>query len=238
MLARTALRLGKTAQAATALPGASVSKRTLFTLPPLPYAVEKGLAPAISPKALDIHYNRHHNTYVQNLNRFVAGTEFEHFGNANLPEIIQKSAANPDMRPIFNNAAQVYNHSFFFDGLSPSVAHAHPSKELSDLFDSYFDGLSKFKQQFTGNAIAVFGSGWTWLVDDDGDLKIINTSNADNPLLKGDKVTPLLTLDVWEHSYYLDFQNKRPEYVENFWNVVNWEFVAANLEIAKSKRNQ
>ncbi len=189
-----------------------------FELPTLPYAKD-GLEPHISAETLEYHYGKHHNTYVVNLNNLVKGTEFE---GKSLEEIILKSSGG-----IFNNAAQVWNHTFYWNCLAPN-AGGEPTGAVADAIVKHFGSFAAFKEQLTDSAIKNFGSGWTWLVKKaDGKLAIVNTSNAANPMTDGDK--PLLTVDVWEHAYYIDYRNARPKYLENFWALVNWEFVAKNL---------
>lgn len=188
-----------------------------FELPHLPYAVD-ALAPTISAETIEYHYSKHHQTYVTNLNKLVVGSEFE---NASLEAIIIKASG-----PIFNNAAQIWNHSFYWQGLSPDTSE--PTGELAAAINKTFGSLTVFKEKFTASALANFGSGWTWLVKtNDGELAIVNTSNAGCPLT--DKQTPLLTIDVWEHAYYIDHRNARPSYVAAFWGIVNWDFVANNF---------
>jgi Fe-Mn family superoxide dismutase len=187
-------------------------------LPALPYAKD-ALAPVISAETIDYHYGKHHQAYVTNLNNLVPGTEFE---NASLEEIVMKSSGG-----IFNNAAQVWNHTFYWNGLSPQGGGA-PSGALADAINAAFGSFDAFKAEFIKAGIGNFGSGWTWLVKNaDGSVEIVNTSNAANPLTDGK--TPLLTIDVWEHAYYVDYRNLRPKYLEEIWNIVNWEFVAANF---------
>lgn len=189
-----------------------------FELPALPYTKD-GLEPHISAETLEYHYGKHHNTYVVNLNNLVKGTEFE---GKSLEEIILKSSGG-----IFNNAAQVWNHTFYWNCLAPN-AGGEPTGAVADAIVKHFGSFAAFKEQLTDSAIKNFGSGWTWLVKKaDGKLAIVNTSNAANPMTDGDK--PLLTVDVWEHAYYIDYRNARPKYLENFWALVNWEFVAKNL---------
>lgn len=189
-----------------------------FELPALPYAKD-GLEPHISAETLEYHYGKHHNTYVVNLNNLVKGTEFE---GKSLEEIILKSSGG-----IFNNAAQVWNHTFYWNCLAPK-AGGEPTGAVADAIVKHFGSFAAFKEQLTDSAIKNFGSGWTWLVKKaDGKLAIVNTSNAANPMTDGDK--PLLTVDVWEHAYYIDYRNARPKYLENFWALVNWEFVAKNM---------
>ena len=187
------------------------------TLLELPYALD-ALAPHMSKETLEYHYGKHHKAYVDNGNKLIAGTEFE---NASLEDIVKKSSGK-----IFNNAAQVWNHTFFWNGLSPKPTT--PSKAVTDALVKAFGGLEDFKKQFTESAIGNFGSGWTWLVKDaDGSLAIVNTANAGNPMTDGK--TPLLTCDVWEHAYYVDYRNARPTYLEHYWALVNWDFVEKNL---------
>lgn len=190
-----------------------------FSLPPLPYSLE-ALAPAISKETLEYHYGKHHNTYVTNLNKLIAGTEFEHLS---LEEIIKKSSGG-----IFNNAAQVWNHTFYWHCLSPNGG-GEPKGKLAELINRKFGSFSAFKEQFSQAAITTFGSGWAWLAQDhDGELKITSTSNAATPMTEG--LRALLTCDVWEHAYYIDYRNARPDYVTAFWNLVNWQFVEDNLQ--------
>ena len=190
-----------------------------FTLPPLPYA-KNALAPYISEETLEYHYGKHHNAYVTNLNKLVANTEYE---NLSLEEIIKTSSAGA----IFNNAAQVWNHTFYWHCLSPKGGD-EPSGKLADLIVKSFGSFEAFQEKFTQTAIATFGSGWAWLVQDkEGILQIVNTSNANTPLTENQHA--LLTCDVWEHAYYIDYRNARPDYVKAFWSLVNWEFVTNNL---------
>ncbi|HEY8354657.1 MAG TPA: Fe-Mn family superoxide dismutase [Methylophilaceae bacterium] len=188
-------------------------------LPPLPYA-KNALEPVISAETIEYHYGKHHQTYVTNLNNLIKGTEFE---NASLEEIIMKSSGG-----IFNNAAQVWNHTFYWNGLKPNGGGA-PKGELAAAIDKAFGSFEEFKKQFSQKAITTFGSGWAWLVKNkDGSLSLESTSNAGCPLTSGQ--TPLLTIDVWEHAYYVDYRNARAKYVEEFWNIVNWDFVEANFK--------
>lgn len=189
-----------------------------FELPPLPYA-DNALEPTISAETISFHYGKHHQSYVTNLNNLVPGTEFE---NSSLEEIIMKASGG-----IFNNAAQIWNHTFYWNGLTPNGKDA-VAGDLAAAIDAKFGSFSEFKAKFSVSAATNFGSGWTWLVkNSDGSLEIVNTSNAGSPLTAGQ--TPLLTCDVWEHAYYIDFRNARPKYVESFWGLVNWDFVAANF---------
>lgn len=189
-----------------------------FELPALPYE-KNALEPHISAETLEYHYGKHHNTYVVNLNNLIKGTEFE---GKSLEEIIKTSTGG-----IFNNAAQVWNHTFYWHCLSPKGGNA-PTGAVAVAINKAFGSFEAFKEELTKSAVGNFGSGWTWLVKKaDGSLAIVNTSNAATPLTNGDK--PLLTVDVWEHAYYIDYRNARPKYLENFWALVNWEFVAKNL---------
>lgn len=188
-------------------------------LPELSYAMD-ALQPHISNETLEFHYGKHHNAYVTNLNKLIPGTEFE---NLSLEEIIKKAPAGG----IFNNAAQVWNHSFYWECLSPKGG-GEPTGKLLALIEKSFGSFAEFKEQFTNSAITNFGSGWTWLVQNEkGGVELLNTSNAGSALTSGKN--PLLTIDVWEHAYYVDYRNARPQYVEAFWNLVNWDFVAGNL---------
>lgn len=187
-------------------------------LPPLPYA-KNALEPHISAETLEYHYGKHHQTYVTNLNNLIGGTEFE---NLSLEDIIKKSSGG-----IFNNAAQVWNHTFYWNCLKPNGG-GEPAGALAGAINQSFGSFEKFKEEFTKCAIGTFGSGWAWLVKNaDGSLAIVSTSNAGNPMTSNQ--TPLLTCDVWEHAYYIDYRNARPKYVESFWNLVNWDFVAKNF---------
>ncbi len=187
-------------------------------LPPLPYPRD-ALQPHISQETLDYHYGKHHQAYVDNLNKQIAGTEFE---NLSLEEIIRKSSGG-----VFNNSAQVWNHTFYWNCLSPNGGGA-PTGKLAEAIDAAFGSFEQFKEQFTQTALTTFGSGWAWLVQrPDGQLALVSTSNAATPLTGTD--TPLLTCDVWEHAYYVDYRNARPKYVEAFWNLVNWDFVASQM---------
>ncbi|HEY9279053.1 MAG TPA: superoxide dismutase [Fe] [Eoetvoesiella sp.] len=189
-----------------------------FTLPPLPYAID-ALAPTISQETLEFHYGKHHQAYVTNLNNLVAGTEFE---SASLEDVIKKSSGG-----VFNNAAQVWNHTFYWNSLSPNGG-GEPTGDLLAAINAKWGSVAAFKEAFNKSAAGNFGSGWTWLVKKaDGGLDIVNTSNAATPLTTAD--VPLLTCDVWEHAYYIDYRNARPKYLENFWNLANWDFAAKNL---------
>ena len=191
-----------------------------FELPTLAYKPD-ALEPHISEETINFHHGKHHQTYVNNLNNLIANTEYEH---KSLEEIIR--SAEP-ASGIFNNAAQVYNHTFYFNCLHPSGG-GEPTGELASAIQTQFGDFGQFKEQFNKTAITTFGSGWAWLVADKaGKLEIVSTSNANTPITT-DKI-PLLTCDVWEHAYYVDYRNARPKYLDAFWNVVNWDFVLHNL---------
>lgn len=187
-------------------------------LPALPYAMD-ALAPHISAETLEFHYGKHHQTYVTKLNGLIPGTEFE---NMSLEDIVGKSSSG-----VFNNAAQVWNHTFYWNCLSPNGGGA-PNDKLASALQGSFGSVDAFKEQFTNSAVNNFGSGWTWLVQNsDGKLALENSSNAATPLTGAS--TPLLTCDVWEHAYYIDYRNARPKYLDAFWNLVNWDFVTDNM---------
>jgi len=184
-------------------------------LPPLPYEMD-ALAPHISRETLEYHYGKHHKAYVDNLNNLIPNTEF---ANKSLEEIIMTSTGG-----IFNNAAQVWNHTFYWNCLSPNGG-GEPKGALAEAINKKFGSFEGFKEQFSKTAITTFGSGWGWLVKkEDGSIDLVSTSNAQTPMTSKQKA--LLTCDVWEHAYYIDYRNARPKYVESFWNLVNWEFVA------------
>lgn len=190
-----------------------------FELPPLPYA-KNALAPHISEETLEFHYGKHHQTYVDKLNGLVPGTPFE--GKA-LEEIVKTSTGG-----IFNNAAQVWNHTFYWNCLSPQGG-GEATGAVAEAIRTAFGSFDKFKEEFSTAAINNFGSSWTWLVKKaDGGVAIVNTSNAGTPLTD-DSVKPLLTCDLWEHAYYIDYRNARPKYLDAFWSLVNWDFVNQNL---------
>ncbi len=197
----------------------------MFELPQLPYDLA-ALEPFISTKTLDFHYNKHHKTYLDNLNNLVKDTPF---AVLSLEEVILKTSHNPSDVAIFNNAAQVWNHSFFWRCLKKNGGGELPSN-LASLIEKSFESVEAFKAELKNAALTQFGSGWAWLVmDDEGGLKVIKTANADTPIARGLK--PLLTIDVWEHAYYLDYQNKRADFVQTcIDNLINWDFVSANLE--------
>ena len=189
-----------------------------FELPPLPYARD-ALAPHISAETLDFHHGKHHQTYVTNLNNLAKGTEFEAMA---LEDVVRKSQGG-----MFNNAAQIWNHTFYWNSLSPKGG-GEPAGKLADAIRKSFGSFQEFKDKFSQAAIGTFGSGWAWLVQrPDGTLGIVSTSNAATPLTGADR--PLLTCDVWEHAYYIDYRNARAKYVESFWNLVNWEFAASQM---------
>ncbi len=187
-------------------------------LPPLPFE-ENALEPHISAETLEYHYGKHHAAYVSNLNKLISRTEFE---SASLEDIIMKAKGG-----IFNNAAQVWNHTFYWNSLSPDGG-GEPKGALANAITKAFGSFGDFKEKFSASAAGNFGSGWTWLVKNaNGEVEIANTSNAANPMTN--RLTPLLTCDVWEHAYYIDYRNARPKYVEAFWNLVNWDFAEKNF---------
>ena len=190
-----------------------------FELPPLPYAID-ALAPHISQETLEYHYGKHHQTYVTNLNNATEGTEL---ADKSLEEVI----LGADAGPLFNNSAQVWNHTFYWNSLSPTGG-GEPTGAVADAIGSAFGSYDEFRKKFTEAATTQFGSGWAWLADDGSGLKIMKTANADLPLKHDQKA--LLTIDVWEHAYYIDFRNARPSYINTYLDhLVNWDFVAANL---------
>jgi len=187
-------------------------------LPPLPYAKD-ALAPNISAETLEFHHGKHHQTYVTNTNNLIKGTELE---GAALEEIVRKSSGG-----LFNNSAQVFNHNFYWNSLSPKGG-GEPSGKLADAIKRSFGGFAQFKEEFNKIAVGTFGSGWAWLVQrPDGSLGIVSTSNAATPITGQDR--PLLTCDVWEHAYYIDYRNARAKYVEAYWNVANWDFAGTQF---------
>jgi len=188
-------------------------------LPALPYARD-ALAPTISEETIDYHYGKHHQAYVTNLNNMIDGTDH---ANASLEDIIRNSEGG-----VFNNAAQVWNHTFYWSSLSPNGG-GEPTGALADAINATFGSFDSFKEKFTASAVGNFGSGWTWLVKNGaGELEIVNTSNAGTPITDA-SITPLLTVDVWEHAYYVDYRNARPAYLAKFWELANWEFASANF---------
>ncbi len=196
----------------------------MFTLPALPYAMT-ALEPFMSAKTLEFHYGKHHQTYIDNLNKLIAGTELE---NETIESIIMKTAGADDKAAIFNNAAQTYNHDFFWKGMRPNTDITEPNDQLFEMIEKSFGSMGDFYGELKTAAVSVFGSGWVWLVLDGETLKIVKTANGSNPLV--DNLKPLWGLDVWEHSYYLDYQNRRADYIEAVLrNLLNWDFIAANL---------
>ena len=190
-----------------------------FELPALPYD-KSALEPHISAETLEFHHGKHHNTYVDKLNGLVPGTEFE---GKTLEEIIKAAPAGP----VFNNAAQVWNHTFYWNSLSPNGG-GEPTGALADAINAKWGSFEAFKTEFNDKAVNNFGSSWTWLVKNaDGSLEIVNTSNAGTPMTAGQ--TALLTVDLWEHAYYIDYRNVRPNYLAGFWALANWDFAAANF---------
>tara|TARA_Y100000590_G_scaffold182312_1_gene207791 strand:- start:13511 stop:14101 length:591 start_codon:yes stop_codon:yes gene_type:complete len=189
-----------------------------FELPPLPYAKD-ALEPHISSETLDYHYGKHHNTYVQKLNGLIEGTEFE---GKSLEDIIKSSSGG-----VFNNSAQIWNHTFYWNSLSPNGG-GEPTGAVADAINAAFGSFEDFKAKFNDMAVNNFGSSWTWLVKKaDGSLDIVNTSNAGTPITEG--LTPLITVDLWEHAYYIDYRNVRPDYLKGFWALVNWDFANENF---------
>lgn len=189
-----------------------------FELPKLPYAAD-ALQPFISKQTIDFHYGKHHATYVNNLNNLVQGTRFE---NASLDQIVREAEG-----PVFNNGAQIWNHTFYFESFSPTGGR-EPSGPLAATITAAFGSFESFKEQFTKSAVTLFGSGWSWLVKrPDGNLEIVQEPNAGNPLRKD--FIPLLTCDVWEHAYYLDYQNKRADYLQAFWNILDWGIIGKRI---------
>jgi Fe-Mn family superoxide dismutase len=194
-----------------------------ITLPSLPWA-DNALDPVISANTISFHYGKHHKTYVDNVNKMIAGTEY-----ADLPleKIVAATAGKPDKAGIFNNAAQVWNHTFYWNSLRPKGG-AEPSTRLKQKIETSFGGVDALKKEFLAAAVGQFGSGWAWLVADSDKLKIVKTANAETPVTQG--VKPLLTVDVWEHAYYLDYQNKRADHVTAVLDhLINWDFADKNL---------
>jgi Fe-Mn family superoxide dismutase len=190
-----------------------------YKLPPLPYAMD-ALEPAMSKETLEYHYGKHHRAYVKELNNLIKGSEFE---NATLEQVIRDSSG-----PLFNNAAQTWNHTFFWNCMAPRGG-GKPTGALAEAMSDKWGSYAQFKEAFSKSAISNFGSGWTWLVVRSDGVDIVNTDDADNPMTQGDE--PLLTLDVWEHAYYIDYRNERPKFVEAFFkNLVNWNFALRNYE--------
>jgi Fe-Mn family superoxide dismutase len=194
-----------------------------YVLPSLPYK-ENALAPVISPNTIGFHYGKHHKGYVDNLNKLIAGTEF---ADMPLEKIIAETAGKTDKTTIFNNAAQIWNHTFYWQSLKPKGG-GEPSAVLKQKIEASFGALDVCRKELATAAMAQFGSGWVWLVLDGDKLKVVKTGNADTPMTTGMK--PLLTIDVWEHAYYLDYQNRRADYVSAVLDkLINWDFAAENL---------
>ncbi|MBD0334092.1 MAG: superoxide dismutase [Cyanobacteria bacterium Co-bin13] len=197
-----------------------------YELPPLPYAYD-ALEPYVSKSTLEFHHDKHHAAYVSKYNEMIQGTEFE---SKPIEEVIKAIAGNPDKQGMFNNGAQAWNHTFYWNSMTPNGGGT-PSGDLAAKIDADFGGFDKFAEAFKNAGATQFGSGWAWLVLDNGTLKVTKTANADNPLTHGQ--VPLFTMDVWEHAYYLDYQNSRPNYMDAFLkNVVNWDFAAQNMAAA------
>ncbi len=199
----------------------------MFTLPELPYGYDE-LEPYIDARTMELHHTKHHQAYIDKLNGAVEGTEWSRLP---IEDLLQKLGDLPEniQTVVRNNGGGHYNHAFFWQCMQPSAEANEPTGGLKDKIESSFGSVEDFKEQFQAAAIGRFGSGWVWLTEeDDGDLKISSTANQDSPMMDG--VKPLLGLDVWEHAYYLKYQNRRPEYVEKWWHVVNWDFVASNLK--------
>ncbi len=194
-----------------------------FELPPLPYGKD-ALSPVISPETIDYHYGKHHQAYVTNLNNLVPGTKYE---KMSLEEVVKASNGQASEKKIFNNSAQVWNHTFYWHSLAPK-AGGDPTGAVKDAIDKSFGNFGDFKKKFSEAAAGQFGSGWAWLVKNgDGSLAIETTSNAETPFANGKQC--VLTIDVWEHAYYVDYRNARPKYIEEFWKLVNWDFANKNL---------
>ncbi|MCU0615248.1 MAG: superoxide dismutase [Desulfobacterales bacterium] len=195
-----------------------------ITLPELPYGKD-ALAPYISEKTIDFHYGKHHNTYVTNLVKLIGGTDLE---NETLENIIKKTAGDSARAGIFNNAAQVWNHTFYWNSMKPNGGGS-PTGKILEKIKTDFGSYEKFVEEFKNAGLTQFGSGWAWLILKDGKLQVTKTPNADTPIAHG--LTPLLTVDVWEHAYYLDYQNKRAEYLDIFIkNLINWEFASSLMK--------
>ncbi len=197
-----------------------------FELPALPYAVN-ALEPYYTANTFSFHHGKHHKAYVDNLNKLIAGSPLE---ERTLEEIIRESSADPAKAAIFNNAAQIWNHTFFWNSMKAGGG-GRPAGDLASRIEKAFGSYEKFSEQFKAAAVGRFGSGWGWLVAEKGELRVLNTLNAETPLTRGQ--LPLVTIDVWEHAYYLDYQNRRPDFVQAFLDhLLNWDFVAANLRKA------
>ena len=194
-----------------------------FTLPELPYGKD-ALSPIVSAETIDYHYGKHHQAYVNNLNNLAPGTKYE---NMSLEDVVRASVGQASEKPVFNNAAQVWNHTFYWHSLSPKGG-GNPTGAIGAAIDKSFGSFADFKDKFTKAAIGQFGSGWAWLVKTADGLAIEQSANADTPFATGK--TCILTIDVWEHAYYIDYRNARPKYVEEFWKLVNWDFANKNLK--------
>ncbi len=198
-----------------------------FELPPLPYDQDALESSGMSARTLEFHYGKHHAAYVNTLNNLVKDTEL---ADKSLEEIIKATYKASDKAAVFNNAAQVWNHTFYWNGIKPNGG-GNPSGELEQKINASFGSLDKFKEEFKNAGGTQFGSGWAWLIKDGDTLKVVKSPNAENPIAYGQ--TPLLTMDVWEHAYYLDYQNSRPNFMQNFVDhLINWDFVAQNLTAA------
>jgi Fe-Mn family superoxide dismutase len=198
--------------------------KTMIELPPLPYG-ESDLAPHISQETISFHYGKHHKAYVDNTNKMIEGTDL---ASASLEDIVRAAAGKPDKKGLFNNSAQVWNHTFYWKSLSPKGG-GQPTGKLLDRIKSDFGDFAKFREDLAKAAVTQFGSGWAWVLLEGGKLKIEQTPNAETPITVAGK-KPLLTIDVWEHAYYVDYRNKRPDYVNAVLDkLINWEFAAANL---------
>ncbi len=195
----------------------------MFTLPPLPWA-DNALEPVISANTISFHYGKHHKTYVDNLNNLVKGTDYE---SATLEKIITETAGKADKAGLFNNAAQIWNHTFYWHSMKPGGG-GKPTGKIAQMIDAAFGSYDNFRKELSATTVSQFGSGWGWLVQDGGALKVVKTPNAEVPFTKGQK--PLLTIDVWEHAYYLDQQNKRAAYVDAVIDkLLDWDFATRNL---------
>jgi Fe-Mn family superoxide dismutase len=191
-------------------------------LPPLPYA-DDALAPVISPETISYHYGKHHKAYVDNLNKLIPGTAYE---GMSLEDIVTSSHGKASEKPVFNNSAQVWNHTFYWNSLAPK-AGGDPHGAIAAAIEKSFGSFADFKDKFSKAAATQFGSGWAWLVKKEDGLAIEQSSNADTPFAAGK--TCVLTIDVWEHAYYVDYRNARPKYIEEYWKLVNWDFANKNL---------
>jgi Fe-Mn family superoxide dismutase len=226
---REALKVGALAAGTLVLQGRAPARAqgtASITLPPFPYA-DDALAPVISANTVSFHYGKHHKGYVDNLNKMIVGTDL---ANASLEQIVKSTAGVADKQVVFNNATQVWNHTFYWNSMKPNGG-GKPSGDLAQKLDAAFTNFDNCKKEFVAAATGQFGSGWAWLVAEGGILKVVKTPNAETPLTKGQ--VPLLTVDVWEHAYYLDYQNKRADYVNAVIDkLLNWDFAAANLKKA------